>query len=170
MATDTIIRWLSGIASRKDSEAIRQAVQPIADRMSAQAIINSTLVIKAGSSPVAKTGAASSYFVVNGKLVLIAASTDMPAIPATPVLTAGSLNVVCFFVDQGGTTSAAWGTESTTLAGVVFPQFPKNKALVGVIIITASGAFTGGTTALDNTTLTVYVSPVGAFDPTVLTG
>jgi len=36
-----------------------------------------------------------------------------------------------------------------------------------VLVITNAGAFTGGTTALDTAT-TVYISPTGPFDPTVL--
>jgi Lhr-like helicase len=53
------------------------------------------------------------------------------------------------------------------LAGVKFPEFPEGKTLVGFLIITHSSTFTGGTTALDTAT-TVYVSPVGAFDPNIL--
>ena len=42
-----------------------------------------------------------------------------------------------------------------------------DKALIGFLLITHSSTFTGGTTALDTAT-TVYVSPIGAFDPTIL--
>ena len=164
---DTQARWLAGIASSKDRETLRQLIQPIGDRMSSQAVTNSTLVIKTGGSAVAKTGAAASYYLVNGALVTIAAATDMPALSGS--ITAASYNVFCFFVDNAGTKTSAMGTEATTLKGVEFPVFPVNKALVGFLIVTYSSTFVGGTTALDTAT-TVYISPVGAFDPTVLPG
>jgi hypothetical protein len=125
------------------------------------------LVIKAGASALAKTGSSDFYASVTGILVKIAASTDMPALTGINI-SAGSFNVVCFFVDSAGTVTAAAGTQGATVGAVVFPQFPKGKALVGFLIITYASAFTGGTTALDTAT-TVYVSPLGAFDPTVLT-
>jgi hypothetical protein len=61
------------------------------------------------------------------------------------------------------------GTQSATLAGVVFPVVPIGKAIVGFLIVTYASQFVGGTTPLDTAT-TTYVSPTGAFDPTVLTG
>jgi hypothetical protein len=82
---------------------------------------------------------------------------------------AGKFQVACFFIDSAGVVTALGGTQGATVGGVVFPEFPKNKALVGFLIITYASAFTGGTTALDTAT-TVYVSPLGAFDPTALTG
>jgi hypothetical protein len=61
----------------------------------------------------------------------------------------------------------SFGTEGAAIAGIKVPDFPVDKALVGFLLITHSSTFTGGTTALDTAT-TVYCSPVGAFDPTVL--
>ena len=165
---DTINRYLDGIAANKDQRSIDFIVSPIGDRMSSQPLSTAGLVIKAGGSTLAKTGSADFYAVANGVLVKIAASTDMPALTNIN-FGAGKFQVACFFIDSGGTVTAAGGTQGATLGAVVFPQFPKNKALVGFLIMTYASAFTGGTTPLDTAT-TVYVSPLGAFDPTILTG
>lgn len=163
---DTITRYLKSLASQPGEQALLTVLKAIGDRMSTQPLRTAGLVIKAGGSALAKIGSADYYASVNGKLVTIAASTDMPALTGLTI-TANSYNVACFFVDSAGTVTAAFGTEATTLAGVKWPVFPENKALVGALVITHSATFTGGTTALDTAT-TVYISPVGAFDPTIL--
>lgn len=167
---DTIVRYLdTGAFSERARAYLMALFNPIGDRLSTQGLTNSTLVIGSVSKKVPKTGAADSYFSVKGKLVKIDSGTAMPAISGT--ISASATNVVCFFVDSAGTTSSLMGTEATTLANVVWPAFPENKALIGFIIITqsAGGPFTGGSTDLDDGTSTVvYVSPVGAFDPSVL--
>jgi hypothetical protein len=103
---------------------------------------------------------------VGGRLVTIAADTDMPALTGLTIA-ANSFNVACFFVNAGGTVSVLFGTPGTAIAAVTFPDFPRDRALVGFLLITHSSTFTGGTTPLDTAT-TVYVSPVGAFDPTII--
>ena len=65
------------------------------------------------------------------------------------------------------------GSGASTLGAVKFPDVPLDKAIVGFIIVnpTGTGDFVGNTTALDDATAvpnTVYVSPIGAFDPTIL--
>lgn len=165
---DTIRRYLEGIAAVKDQRAVDFITSPIGDRMSSQPLNSAGVAISSGGATTAKTGATDFYAVANGVLVKIAASTTLPVLTGINI-TATKFNVVCFFVDSGGTVTAAGGTQGAALGNVVFPQFPKNKALVGFLIITYSGTFTGGTTPLDTAT-TVYVSPLGAFDPTILTG
>lgn len=167
MPTDTQRRWLEGVANNKDAESIRHVTEPMGDRMSSQALATAGLLIHGGGSTVAKTGSTDAYFVAKGVLQKIAASTDMPALVGS--ITAGKYNVFCFFIDSAGVVTVAMGTEGAAIANVAFPQFPKNKALIGFLIVTYASAFVGGTTALDTAT-TVYVNPIGAFDPTVLTG
>ena len=162
---DTITRHLAGVASSGDKAALLPILKAIGDRMSSQATSTAGLVISSTTTK-AKTGAAAFQGVANGVPVTIAAATDMPALTGT--ITAGSYNVYCFFIDSASTVTVAQGTEATTLAGVKFPEFPEGKALVGYLIITYASTFTGGTTALSTAT-TVYVSPVGAFDPNILT-
>lgn len=164
----TIDQFSAGIAAQKDQRHVRGITMPMGDRMSSQPLTTAGLVIKGGGLALAKTGAAAFFGVANGVLVTIAASTDMPALSGPNVATT-NLNVYCFFIDSAGVVTSAAGTAGTTLGKVVFPQFPKNKALVGFLIVTASGTFIPGTTALDVGT-TVFVSPLGAFDPTILTG
>jgi hypothetical protein len=163
---DTVTRYLEGLVGQLDRQAVRSVVVPMADKFSSQALNSAGLAIKTGGSALAKIGASDFYAVANGVLVKIAASTDMPALTGINI-TAANFNVVCFFVDQGGTVTAAAGTEATAIASVKWPQFPAGKALVGTLLITYASAFTGGTTALDTAT-TVYLNTGGAFDPTVL--
>lgn len=163
---DTMTRYLEGVTAPRYRKAIRAVVEPVVDRFSSQPLTSAGLVIKAGGSALAKSGAADFYATAAGVLVKIAASTDMPALTGIN-LTAANFNVVCFFIDSAAVVTIAAGTQAATLGGVVFPQPPKNKALVGFLIITYASAFTGGTTPLDTAT-TVYVSPLGPFDPTVL--
>lgn len=165
---DTINRYLDGIAAAKDQRSVDFIVTPIGDRMSSQPLNTAGLAITTGGAATAKTGATDFYAVANGVLVKIAAATTLPVLTGIN-FGAGKFNVACFFIDSGGTVTAAGGTQGAALGNVVFPQFPKNKALVGFLIITYASAFTGGTTPLDTAT-TVYVNPIGAFDPTVLTG
>lgn len=166
---DTIIRFLAAIPDQLSRRAIRVPVESIGDRMSSQPLTSAGLVISAGGSALAKTGASDFYASVNGILVKIASGTNMPALTSAASFAAGSFNVVCFVVDSAGTVTMLPGAQGTTLAKVIFPEFGKNKALVGFLIITYASAFVGGTTPLDTAT-TVYVSPLGAFDPTILTG
>ncbi len=163
---DTMTRYLEAVKEIRYQWALRKIFEPIVDRYSSQPLTSAGLVIKAGGGTLAKTGAVDFYASVTGVLVKIAAATDMPALTGINI-SAGDFNVACFFVDSAGTVTVAAGTQAATLGAVVFPQFPKNKAMVGFLIITYASAFTGGTTALDTAT-TVYVSPLGPFDPSVL--
>lgn len=163
---DTVTRYLASLAHQPGKSELLTVLKEMADRLSSQPLATAGLVIKAGASTLAKTGAAAYYGVADGKLVTIAAATDMPALTGLTI-TASSYNVACFFVDSASTVTALFGTEGTTLKAVKFPEFPEKKALVGFLIITHGSTFTGGTTALDTAT-TVYISPVGAFDPNIL--
>ncbi len=163
---NTITQYVNALSSRRDEHAIRNIVNPLGDRYSSQPLTSAGLIIKAGGSALAKTGAAAFYATAKGVLVKIAASTDMPALTGIN-FTAGQFTVACFFIDSAGTVTAAGGTPGATLGAVKFPLFPSGKALVGFLIITYASAFTGGTTPLDTAT-TVYVSPLGPFDPSVL--
>lgn len=163
---DTLTRYLEGIGEVRWRRAVRVPLVTLVDRYSTQPLTTAGLVIKAGGSALAKTGAADFYASVGGVLVKIAASTDMPALTGISN-TAAFFNVACFFVDSAGTVTVAGGTQAATLGAVVFPPFPEKKALVGFLIITYASAFVGGTTPLDTAT-TVYVSPLGPFDPSAL--
>lgn len=164
--TTYVNQQLAALASVSDRNALLPLLNALADRFSSVATSTAGLVIKAGGGTLAKTGSAAFNGIANGVPVTIAGSTDMPALTGITI-TAGKYNVVCFFIDSESTVTAAAGTEGATLAAVKFPPFPVGKCLVGYLVITYASTFTGGTTALDTAT-TVYVSPVGAFDPNVL--
>lgn len=159
--TSTIACMPGGIAR----DTLTKSLSYVAERLSCQMYSNSTLVIKAGGGVLAKTGAAISYGVVNGKPIIIGAGTDMPSLTGLNI-GAGKFNLICFFVDAAGTLSVLMGTEGATAGAARFPSFPTGKTLVGFLSVTHSSAFTGGTTALDTAT-TLYFSPVGAFDPSI---
>jgi hypothetical protein len=162
----TVTQFLSGISAERDRNAVFQTASPLADRYNSVATSTAGLVITATSgTKVPKIGSVAFQGIAAGVPVTIAASTDMPALVGS--ITAAYYNVYCFFIDSASVVTSAMGTEGASLAAVKFPQFPTGKALVGYIIVTYASAFVGGTTSLGTAT-TVYVSPVGAFDPNVL--
>lgn len=169
---DTIVRYLSGLAANKDRAALLPVFESLGDRYSSCALATAGLVITGTSGlKVPKIGATDFYAIAGGALVKIAAGVDMPALSGT--VAHDAFNVFVFYVDAAGTTSSAMGTAGASLGAVKFPPTPAGKAIIGFIIInpTGTGSFVGGSTGLDAGTVTpntVYVSPVGAFDPTLL--
>jgi hypothetical protein len=129
---DTVTRYLGGVTNELTNRAVSGVVNPIADRYSSQPLTTAGLVIKAGGSALAKTGAAAWYGVAKGVLVTIAASTDMPALTGLTI-TAANFNVALFFIDSASVVTLAQGTQATTIGGIKWPQFPLNKALVGLL-------------------------------------
>lgn len=161
---NTVSATLAGLPGELPRNALSPILRALADRMSSQATATAGLVITAALGTAAKIGATAFQGVANGKPVTIAAGTVLPALVGTG--TAGAFNIFAFFVDAAGVVTVAKGVEGSTLAKASFPTFPEGKALIGYLIITSAGAFVGGTTALDTAT-TIYVSPIGAFDPTI---
>ena len=165
MPIPTLTQALSNVSANTDLLAIRNALSPIYDRFNSCAHNSAGLVIKTGGSTLAKTGSTAWYGTAKGVSNAIAAATDMPVLVGS--ITAAYFNVFCFFIDSAGTVTAAMGREGASLAAVDFPDFPLGKALVGYLVVTHSSTFVGGTTALDTAT-TVYVSPIGPFNPNAL--
>lgn len=166
---DTMTRYLEGVHPTRTAHNLRHAFESAVDRLSSQGLTTAGLVITGAGGTTAKIGAADFYAVANGTLVKIAAGTAMPALTGVN-FPAGHFTVAAFYVNAAGVVTMLPGSQGLTLAAVVFPAPLRNQALIGYLIITNAGAFTGGTTALDTAT-TVYVS--GAFaapDPTALTG
>jgi hypothetical protein len=164
---NTIQQYLANISASRDKEVLQTLMQYVARQANTVAVRAAGLEIAAGGSALAQVGSTSTFVAtVGGRYVTIAAGTDMPALTGLTI-TANSFNVACFFVNSSGTVVMRAGTEATTRGAVKFPDFPVDMALVGFLLITHSSTFTGGTTPLDTAT-TVYVSPVGAFDPTFL--
>lgn len=173
ITTGTLIQNLAAVPAQLQRIAIRRITSALWDRQSSRPLNSAGLVIKAGGSALAKTGASDCYALANGVVRKITAATDMPALVGT-VVTA-TFNVFCFFIDSAGTVTSQIGIAGTTLAKMKFPQVPTKKALIGFIIIapTGTGDFVGGTTALDDATVVpgaVYINPVSGFDPYAIIG
>jgi hypothetical protein len=163
---DTMTRYLEVIFPTQWRWQLRKIFLPLVDRYSSQPLATAGLIITSGGATTAKIGATDFYACVKGVIVKIAAATNMPALTGLNIA-AGAYNVVCFYTDSAANVTAAMGTPGATVGAVVFPVFPENQSLIGFLIITYASAFTGGTTPLDTAT-TVYISPLGAFDPSVL--
>lgn len=163
---DTIGRYLQVIANVQDAYALTRILDALGDRYSSQPLTSAGLVINGAGALFPKIGAVDFYATAGGVLVKLAAGTALPA-PTGVNAAASAFNVACYYVDGGGNVTVFAGSPAATLAGVAFPQPQVKKAMIGFLIITNAAGFTGGTTALDAGT-TVYISPIGAFDPTVL--
>lgn len=166
--TDTLTRWLEPITDIAHRWAVRRATEPLWDGYSSCALNTAGL---AQDTAKVKIGASDFYAIANGVLVKVAAATDMAVLSGTVVN--ATFNVFSFFVDRAGTLTSAMGQPSATLGGVMFPQIPKQKALIGFVIInpTGTGNFVGNTTSLSDGTVVpnaVYVNSLGPWNPYAL--
>lgn len=166
--------WLAQVSDTAARYALLLILTPMLNRSRSCMLNSAGLVIKTGSSALAKTGASVCHYIAEGVKGRIAAGTDMPALVGS--VTTAMFNVFVFSVDKAGTLSVQMGVEGATEAAIKFPPLDQRKAVVGMLIInpTAGATFVGGTTALDEASLvtpnTAYISPIGPFDPKVLTG
>ena len=135
--------------------------QNLVDVLEKHVMNSGGLAIKTGSSVLAKTASAVYYWIA-GKLYTKAAA-DMAALAGT--VTAAKFNVFVFTVNATGTVATAMGTEGATIDAIVIPVTPAASAVIGFVIINplGTGNFVGGTTALDDGTVTptaVYINAV----------
>lgn len=167
---DTIYRFTNQISAQLTRQNVYIPMAALADALSSQLTTSGALAITGVASSTAKIVNAITA-VCAGRSVTKAAATNMPALAGT--VPNAQFNVFSFFIDNAGVLSTLAGTPATSLVGVIHPQRPQFKAQIGYVIVnpTGTGAFVGGTTALDDATVVpnaVYVNTVGAFDPTVL--
>lgn len=161
---------LSSIKEQFTKRALYLLLKPLKERYRSCVHSTAGLVITATTGlKVPKIGAAICHYQAKGKNGQIAAGTDMPALSGT--VTNAKFNLFVFTVDSAGTTYSQMGTEAATEADVKWPALNPERAIIGYIKInpTGTGNFVGGTTALNDATVvpnTLYISPVGMFDPT----
>lgn len=172
---DILSQRLQAITDKSLAYNLRLLLEPLFSRTRSCMLSTAGLVIKVGGSTLAKTGAITVHYIADGVKGRILSSTDMPALTGLNIAN-GKWNVIVFTVDKAGTVRAqigkkdpATGTDPATEAGIRWPELDQRRAIVGMIVINAAtGAFTGGTTPLDDATLAVqYISPIGSFDPSV---
>ena len=166
---DNLSQRLLAITDKSLAYNLRLLLEPLFSRTRSCMLSTAGLVIKVGGSTLAKTGASIAHYIADGVKGRIAAATDMPALTGLNIAS-GKWNVIVFTVDKAGTVRAQIGKrDATTEAGIQWPELDQRRAIVGMIVINAAtGAFTGGTTPLDDATLAVqYISPIGSFDPSV---
>lgn len=166
--------WLNQISDTAARSALLNILVPVSNRFRSCMLSTAGLVIKAGSSALVKTtNSVVVHYIAEGVKGRIAGATDMPALVGS--VTNALFNVFVFSVDKAGTVTVQMGTEGATEAAIKWPKLDPRKAVVGFIVVnpTGTGPFIGGTTALDDATVVpnvAYVSPVGAFDPQIVTG
>ena len=166
---DNLSQRLQAITDKSLAYNLRLLLEPLFSRTRSCILSTAGLVIKVGGSTLAKTGAITVHYIADGVKGRILSSTDMPALTGLNIAN-GKWNVIVFTVDKAGTVRAQIGKrDATTEAGIQWPELDQRRAIVGMIVINAAtGAFTGGTTPLDDATLAVqYISPIGSFDPSV---
>lgn len=169
---ENLIQRINNIKDREDSRHLFLVLQGVYERLRTQTLGSAGLAIKTAGSTLAKAGSLV-YCAVRGKLVKVAANTDMAALSGT--VTADMFNVYVFTVDTAGTLYTQMGTEGATLGAVKWPSIDQERAIIGFVIInpTGTGNFVGGTTPLDDATVVpnaAYVNTQGAFDPTADVG
>jgi hypothetical protein len=166
---DNLSQRLLAITDKDLAYNLRLLLEPLFSRTRSCMLSTAGLVIKVGGSTLAKTGAITVHYIADGVKGRILSSTDMPALTGLNIAN-GKWNVIVFTVDKAGTVRAQIGKkDATTEAGIQWPELDQRRAIIGMIVINAAtGAFTGGTTPLDDATLAVqYISPIGSFDPSV---
>lgn len=168
---DSITQYLNGLAGETARKAVRVPMRAIGDRLSSQTLTSGALRIDGGSASAVVELNATYVGVAKGVLVTKASAQNMAALVGTVVN--ATFNVFCFFIDSAGNLTTSMGIAGATLAAVVFPAITENKTMIGFVIInpTGTGNFVGGTTVLDDGTVTpnaVFVNTVGAFDPSIM--
>ena len=149
--------------------ALRDAAQE-ASHLRNQVLVSGALAIKTGASPLARTTAsvyaafADPNVQLNAPFLVLKTAGDMPALVGTVANL--TFNTFSFFMNSAGTLSTVMGTPGTSLATLRLAKKPLDAVQLGFVIInpTGTGPFVGGSTALDDATVTpnaVYVNTVG---------
>lgn len=169
---ENLIQRINQVKDRSDSRHLFLILEGIYESLRSQFVVSAGLRIGATTSLV-RSAATDAYATVQGTLIKLTAGTNMPALVGT--VANGTFNVFVFTIDRAGNLYTQMGTAGASLGAVKWPEIDHKRALVGFVIInpTGTGNFVGGTTALSDATVApnaVYVSPIGAFNPTAAVG
>lgn len=145
------------------------------DMFARQPLSSCGLAIAAGASPSYKTGNVV-YAVANGKLFSAAAQTPAVQLTAGVAVPQNQYGVVLIGLDAGGNFSVYFAGAGAQLSSAPIPTFPwinpatdQPQVCVGAIVLApTSGAFTGGTSALDTVGAATFLSFVGPTHPAAL--
>lgn len=148
--------------------AMRAALGKIQGGLVDRVLTSAGLAIGTGSKKKVKI-VNDTYGYVNGKLVKVAAATE---VTLSGTVANATFNLYVLTVDDTGAVTATMGTAGATLGAVVMPAVPADEAMIGFVIInpTGTGNFVGATTDLDDGTVVpnaVYVNAMG-FNPNIL--
>jgi hypothetical protein len=168
-----VIQSIAGMDNPADQAALRPVLLALADRLSSQCLTSAGLRIHGGSASAVTQAHTVIYALAGGVLVTKAVDTDMAALSGT--VTNANFGGWAHFVDSGGNLSSLFLGQGASLAQITFPNTPAKQALIGFTLVnpTGTGNFVGGTTALDDATVTpnaVFINTQGAVDPSVLLG
>lgn len=164
---EKLAQRINSLDNKRDAASLLPVLSDIYNRLNSACLSSAGLAISATTTKV-KTGASATIVSAQGVIRSIAAATDLPVLVGT--VTNARFNVFVFSVDSAGTAYTQMGTESSTLAGVQWPNVPSKRCVIGFVIInpTGTGNFVGGTTPLGDATVVpnaVYVNTQGSFDP-----
>ena len=159
---------LSAVFGARERTRLRDLFGAAFQPMTNTLLVSGALGIKAGAKPTAEATAVVKAL-IDGKLVTKAAG-DLAALSGT--VTNATFNVFMFTLTADGTRATAMGTAGDSLAAVKFPPIADSVCVEGFVIInpTGTGNFVGGTTDLDDGTVTpnaVFVNTAYPFNPEV---
>ena len=160
---ENLNRHMAALSNAPDAKNLYNALEGVYRKLSTQLLTSGALVAGTINTNV-KLAAAITYS-INGKLYQ-KAITDNFWTPAVATTAANNFNVSFLYIDSAGAASSYNGKEGTSINLIAVPPTQKDKALVGIVIVTnAAGAFT---TSSPLTTGTTFINTVGMFDPTAL--
>lgn len=94
------------------------------------------------------------YGMAKGVIFTKAAGQDMPALVGT--VDNAEFGIFIWTINSGGTIQQLTLATAATLAAIVLPEIPEDEAIIGALLInpTGTGDFVGGTTDIDDATVT----------------
>ena len=143
---------------------VKSLVNDLAMRAKTQCLSSSALTT---NGTITKTGASASLALVNGSLVSIAASKDMPSLGTTALATATPYNIYIYTVNASGTFTTTAGTQAAGTNTITLPNIPELQAMIGFLVLYngSNTSFLPGTHTLTAGSITAtHYNTVGMVD------